>query len=162
MENKFLPFCHFTAVLWSSKLNYLFNKLSAFHVCLSCYWSLISSCGSMSWVVLQTTLTMLWQKSLSITGQMHEKLKSVWSLWKQIVKLSAFACWRIAQIINLCVGRLFATEISQWVHKNFCSYHKNDVSVLVHRWFSKNKSGKVYWVTNVQCSDLFCAIIFTK
>ena len=44
-----------------------------------------------SQVDLQTTLTTLWQNSLSITGQTREKLTSICFLQKQIVKLSALA-----------------------------------------------------------------------
>ena len=71
----------------------------------------------------QSTFTVLWRNSLSITGQKHEKLTSIFFTIK-IVKLSVFTCWRIAKIINSCVCPLIDDKISHWTCKNLCCYSK--------------------------------------
>ena len=77
---------------------------------------------------LQTTLTMLWRNSLSITGQKHGKPTSIWFFQEHIVILSALTCWRIEKIKNSCVCPHIAIKIRQWVRKNFCGYQISNKS----------------------------------
>jgi len=75
----------------------------------------------------QTTLTMLWQNSLSITEQMH-----LFKNWHQFVfydnKLSnfplSFADASYKFQIHMSV-RILTIKFSQWARINFCSYRKN-------------------------------------
>ena len=80
------------------------NALQCFSNPFETLWNPVETlwnCGD-SRVDPQTTLTMLWRNSLSITGQTHKKLTSICFLRQQIVELPALARWRVARISNSC------------------------------------------------------------
>lgn len=75
-------------------------------------------------VYTQTTLTMLWQNLLSITGKMHEKMMSIFFFTRtnwQIVRSLANASHKLKVYASV---RLLTMKISQWTCKNSCIYYK--------------------------------------
>ena len=77
--------------------------------------------GDHSQVDLQTTLTMLRGNSLSITGEAHEKLTSIFILQKQIVKSPALSSLMHLVNYKFVSVHLLRMKISQWPCKNFHS-----------------------------------------
>ena len=78
----------------------------------------------------QTTVTMLWRNSLSITGQTHKN-------WRQFVfydnKLSNYALSLAdaSHEFQIYVSvRILTTKINQWARVNFCSYRKKSFSLF--------------------------------
>ena len=113
---------------WSVLAYDLFNNLkSVLHasvlLLIMNFVEALTKCGGDSQVDPQTTLTMSRPNSLSITGQTHEKLTSMFFFYdnKRSNRPLVFASHKLQILLSL---HLLKTRISQWAGENLCNYRK--------------------------------------
>ena len=81
-----------------------------------------------SWVDQQTTWTMLWQNSLSITGQVHEKLKSICFFNNNKLSNEPLACYCIIFInYELCLSAYWQRKLTNEQPRSFVVTEKKIV-----------------------------------